>query len=56
MCCSRDPLFILECITPSAEYNGFTRLNTLVPKGRCLSAKHKRGECDNPNKCDQPAQ
>ena len=26
------------------------------PKGRCLSAKHKRGECDNPNKCDQPAQ
>ena len=26
------------------------------PKGRCLSAKHKRGECDNPNKCDQAAQ
>ena len=24
------------------------------PKGRCLSAKHKRGECDNPNKCDTP--
>ena len=26
------------------------------PKGRCLSAEHERGECDNPSKCAQPVQ